>query len=107
MPVNPSDDAALSRFRSALAQAYGPRLERIILFGSRARGENTPESDYDIAVFLRGMNDRAEELDRLADLSTDILYDIGRLIHALPFAAGAYRDRTPLMHEIRKDGVDL
>jgi len=34
-----------------------------------------------ITIFLRGIKDRAEELDRLADLSTDILYDIGRLIH--------------------------
>ena len=29
----------------------------------------------------RILKDRAEELDRLADVSTDILYDIGRLIH--------------------------
>ena len=27
------------------------RISKVILFGSRARGDNTPQSDYDIAVF--------------------------------------------------------
>ena len=31
----------------------------------------------------------------------------GKLVHAMPYRAGAWRERTPLMHEIRKDGVDL
>ena len=39
--------------------------------------------------------------------ATDILYDSGECIHATPFGAGAYLERTPLMHEIREDGLDL
>jgi len=97
----------LARFRTALAAAYGSSLERVVLYGSRARGEARPDSDYDVAVFLRGMADRAAEMNRLTDISTDILYDSGEFIHAMPFPAVAYNDRTPLMHEIRADGVDL
>ncbi len=101
------DVPILKRFRAALEAAYGPRLERAVLYGSRARGDAGPDSDYDIAVFLRDMPDRAVELNRLADLGTDILYDTGELVHAMPYPAGAYNDRTPLMHEVRLDGVDL
>jgi hypothetical protein len=36
-----------------------------------------------------------------------ILYDTGAVINALPFSAGAYGARTPLMQELRRDGVDL
>jgi predicted nucleotidyltransferase len=97
----------LTRFRDALDQVYGDRVERVVLFGSRARGDPRPDSDYDVAVFLRDMDDRAAELNRLADLSTDILYDLGELIHAMPYRAGFWVERTPLMHEIRTDGVDL
>lgn len=40
-------------------------------------------------------------------LVTDILYDEGAFIHAMPYREGAYRQRTPLMHEIRREGIDL
>jgi predicted nucleotidyltransferase len=102
------DDPILIRFRAALAAAYGPRLERAVLYGSRARGDAGPDSDYDVAVFLHDMPDRAIELNRLADMSTDILGDTGELVHAMPYSAGAYDDpRMPLMHEIRREGRDL
>ncbi len=107
MSMTPSPDPILTRFRAALAETYGDRLERAVLFGSRARGDARADSDYDIAVFLRDMPDRAAELNRLADISTSLLYDLGECIHAMPFSAGAYRERTPLMHEIRVDGIDL
>lgn len=101
------NDPVLSRFRSALDAVYGRRLERVVLYGSRARGDARPDSDYDVAVFLRDMPDRAPELNRLADLATEVLYDAGGVVHAMPYRAGAYDDRTPLMHEIRVDGIDL
>jgi predicted nucleotidyltransferase len=102
-----SDDPILQRFRAVLNEVYGPRLERAVLFGTRARGGARPDSDYDVAVFLREMPDRAREMDRLADIATDILYEAGEVIHAMPYQAGAYNERTPLMHEIRADGIDL
>lgn len=102
------NDPVLTRFRAALGAFYGPRLERAVLYGSRARGDARPDSDYDVAVFLRGLADRPQEMNRLADLATDILYEVGGgVVHALPYRAGAYNERTPLMHEIRTDGVDL
>ena len=86
-----------------------PFLERYraVLFGSRARGDARPDSDYDVAVFLREMGDRFAEMDRLADLSTDILDEMGEFIHAMPYRAGSYAEQTPLMHVIRSNGVDL
>ena len=87
---------------------YGERAERVVLFGSRARGDAHKDSDYDVAVFLRDMADRAAEMNRLADLSTKIIVDEdGPFIHAMPFRAGFYNEPTPLMHEIRTGGIDL
>ena len=64
-------------------------------------------SDYDVAVFLRDLTDRWHEIDRLAAIETDILADTGAFIHSMPYRAGSYRERSPLMHEIRRDGIDL
>ena len=101
------NDPILERLRAALTEIYGDRLERVVLFGSRARGDAQPDSDYDVAVFLRDMPDRMRELNRLADVATDILYSEGGFVHAMPYPAGSYTERTPLMHEIRTEGIDL
>lgn len=37
---------------------YGPNLERIYLFGSRARGDAKPDSDWDVLVVLTDIPDR-------------------------------------------------
>jgi hypothetical protein len=53
------------------------------------------------------MDDRDPELYRLADLSTRIIGETGEFVHAMPYRAGAYNERTPLMREIRREGIDL
>jgi predicted nucleotidyltransferase len=107
MPASPADDRILKRFRAALGRLYGDRIERVVLFGSRARGDARIDSDYDVAVFLRGFADRWQEVDRIVPLVTAILYEEGAFIHAMPHRADSYNDRTSLMREIRREGIDL
>ena len=107
MEPSPSSDPVLKRFRAQLARLYGDRIERVVVFGSRARGDARPDSDYDVAVFLKDFADRWQEIDRIAPLVTDILYEDGAFIHAMPHRAGSYADRTSLMREIRREGIDL
>jgi uncharacterized protein len=100
-------DPVLTRFRAALNRVYGNRVERVVLFGSRARGDARPDSDYDVAVFLKDLADRWDEVDRIADIATDIMDETGAFVHAMPYRAETYRDRTPLMHEVRGEGRDF
>src|ERR1700716_4130261 len=102
MPAVQFDDPVLVRFRQALGVAYGNKLERVVLYGSRARGDARPDSDYDIALFLRNPASFWDEMGPLSEIETDILYDTGAVISAKPFPAGAYRQRTAFMHEIRR-----
>jgi predicted nucleotidyltransferase len=97
----------VQRLRSAFDELYGERIERVVLYGSRARGDAHPDSDFDVAVFLLDMEDRWHEIDRIVELETQMLEETGAVINALPFRAGAYSERTPLMHEIRREGRDI
>lgn len=96
----------LSKFRAALNELYGDRIERIVLYGSRARGDAREDSDYDVAVFLKNLDDRWAEMDKIAVAADDILDETGAVIHAMPYRAGSYQERTPLMHELRRQGID-
>ncbi|ARN82694.1 nucleotidyltransferase domain-containing protein [Methylocystis bryophila] len=108
MAAKDPEDPVLERFRGAARKLYGERVARLVLFGSRARGDARPDSDYDIAVFLHGdIPDRIEEIYRLADISSAILEETGEFVHAMPYRAEAYDERTPLMHEIRREGLTL
>jgi predicted nucleotidyltransferase len=82
------DDPIVKRFRAAVADLYGERLERVVLFGSRARGNAREDSDYDVAVFIKDLGPFWEEVDRLVDVETDLLCDTGVVINSMPYRAG-------------------
>src|ERR1700710_2549383 len=107
MTADARTDPVLIRFRHELNAAYGDGIDRVVLFGSRARRDSRLDSDYDIAVFLKHPGGLWDELGKLAHITTEILDDTGALISAKPFAARIYRERSPLMQEIRKDGIEF
>jgi uncharacterized protein len=57
-------DARLAEVVRRLVAALQP--ERIYLFGSRARGEGSPESDYDVLVVVSQTPDAPYDLERQA-----------------------------------------
>ena len=93
-------------FDPGLQDRHEPRPLALPVVG-RARGDHRPDSDYDIAVFIRKPGDLWDELGTLADITTDILVDTDAEISAKPFAAGSYRETSLFMSELLRDGLDL
>lgn len=58
------------------------RISRVVLFGSRARGEAHADLDWDVAVFLK---DRASSWDTmvLADVAYDLIIESGEFIQPI------------------------
>src|SRR5205809_136992 len=71
-----AEQHALERFKTVLKSLLGDNLMSIRLFGSRARGEGTDESDLDVLIVLRE-KDRAICRRIVAEaLEVDLAYNI-------------------------------
>ncbi len=77
-----------------LAKKYD--IDEVILFGSRARGDNRPRSDVDLAV--RGGNITCFSLDVDEEIPTLLMFDVVNLDSAV---------QPELLEEIARDGVTL
>jgi predicted nucleotidyltransferase len=100
------DAARLLAFRRDVVRALPDCIDDIILFGSRARGDAGEDSDYDVAIMLRGSvaDDRAVRR-RIYDLSWDYMVE-GFYIQPVVLAAQAFHPpRTELPMRIAREGV--
>jgi predicted nucleotidyltransferase len=102
------DDPLLKRCAEAIREAYPGRLAGIVLYGSVARGDDTPESDIDLLVLIEGEYDLWEEIGRLVDATYDLQLESGKLISAKPTRAEDYRrGATMLYRNAIEEGVAL
>lgn len=57
--LTPLENALLAEFVERVRALAGARLERVVVFGSRARGGSRADSDLDVAVFVAGNEERS------------------------------------------------
>lgn len=99
--------AAIAAFKAAAAALYGPRLRRVVLFGSHARGEATEDSDIDLVLVLKGPVDAYREIERLGEATWAIDLQYGVLLAVVPISEDDFLHRaTPLLLNVRREGVE-
>ena len=81
---------------AALGEKY--HAEKILLFGSRARGDNRERSDIDLAIYGMPEENRARFWSDIDDLPTLLKFD---LVHVTSSTD------AELVKNIEKDGVVL
>ena len=85
----------LHRIKALLQEAYGDRLQGVILYGSEARGEAEPDSDIDFLAVLEGPFDFGEELEKIVHALYPLQLEVLRPLDVMPverkvFEAGEY-----------------
>jgi uncharacterized protein len=65
----------VSRLKSTLRDLLGDRLIKFVLFGSKARGDDDPESDIDIGIIVNNLTRKLklELLSIVADIELEYL----------------------------------
>ena len=77
---DPVGIAIARRMRKGLSEIYRKRLRGVFLYGSRARGEQGPDSDVDILIVLDRMGPYGQELERTSKLASDLSLDAGVVV---------------------------
>ena len=87
---------------AALARRFGAK--RLVLFGSRARGDNRPNSDIDLAVYGMPEDNRAEFWMCCEELPTLLKFDIVHITDGMEpvFLANIERDGVELMDKLHE-----
>ena len=86
-----TSDPLLGEIVRRLVQAYHP--ERIYLFGSHARGDAGPDSDYDLLVVV---TDSAPADQRRSRLAYEALWGTGTAADVLVWTRQAFDERRHL-----------
>lgn len=98
----------LAELRRRFEALYGPRLVRLMLYGSQARGDAEPGSDIDVLVVLAGPVRPGEEIRRIGDLTAGMSLE-NNMVISCAFISGERfeREESPLMINVRREGVPL
>jgi|SRR5437879_11671337 len=98
------DLALVREFKRRAEQALPGRIVRVMLYGSRARGDARPDSDWDIAVFVHGEptpNDRHV----LSDIGFDLMIEQGHNVHAFAIDVTQSPEQSYFVKNVLKDGL--
>ncbi|MBD3307366.1 nucleotidyltransferase domain-containing protein [candidate division KSB3 bacterium] len=105
--IQTQHDDILQRFVQTLQAQLGDHLRQVILFGSRARGDNAPDSDYDCLVIVDAVS--PDLLNILDQVAGEFLYTYNRIFSVVPVSEKRHRQQiyNPLFMNVSKEGIPL
>lgn len=98
----------IDRIRSAVRQS-APNTEAW-LFGSRARGDHRPDSDWDIVALADGERTALDLENRLRDSLYELELESGQPISLFVYPKSLWEGRmahSPLRESVRAEGIRL
>ncbi len=111
-------EEVLTRYRDALLARFPDQLQRLILFGSQARGDATAGSDIDVMVVVSWGEERLPggfyaapfsdpRWQAIVDTASDISLEYGVYISSLVISERRFHEWSPLITRVKEEGVEI
>jgi len=98
----------LAELRRRLEELYGERLERLVLFGSQARGDAEDGSDIDVLIVLKGTVDTGRELGHVSGITSELSLENSVVISSVVISAERFtRGTGSLLSNVYREGVTI
>jgi len=99
----------LKQFKASLKQTLGVLLVELKLFGSKARGDDQPDSDIDVLVIVA--TDDWHIRDKVYDVATDTLLQADICISPKVISKNKFdqlrNEGTCFIHNVSKDAITI
>ena len=107
MKLTHEEEQWLKDYRRILAQRFPGLVEQIVIFGSKARGTATADSDLDVLIVIREgdwqLKDLVTEPGYELSLGTDVVPSI--MVYTREEWEQHRRDEAPFWQTVNRDGV--
>jgi predicted nucleotidyltransferase len=99
------NDPVLRFFKASIMEALGSHLQKVMLFGSRARGDATAESDYDLLVIVDQIN--ASVTKGIDAIAGEALIRHSAVLSAFPITEHERENRrySPMLINVAREGM--
>lgn len=90
------------------SQYYQEDLDKLILYGSQARGDAREYSDIDILIILKRAFNYRQELEKTSDFICDICLKYDTVISRAFISQKSFEeDNSPFLLNVRREGISL
>ena len=109
MALSIKEKSVLKEFKTSLEQILGGQLIELKLFGSKARGDDQPNSDMDVLIIVA--TDDWHIRDKVYDVATDVLLQMDVCISPKVISKNRFDqlrgEGTSFIHNVSKDAITV
>jgi uncharacterized protein len=102
-------DIVLKHLKNRLTELLGDSIEKMVLFGSRARGDFDTDSDIDIAIIVDGLDPTMKDslYNAVAEIELEFLTPLSTLAMSHAVYTRLLKQERRIALDIEREGVPL